>query len=111
MAQAVHNVGVGPNHPLGLGHHIHVLHLPGVGEGGQETCRHLADVPIEVVCLAVAGLCVRDVGGLPGALHLEAGDQTHEAGVLLGQIRQSGQAAQHSGHSVVINVIKSPHLQ
>ena len=43
--------------------------------------------------------------------HLEAGDQTHEAGVLLSQIRQSGQAAQHSGHSVVINVIKSPHLQ
>ena len=60
---------------------------------------------------AAASLCVRDVGGLPSALHLEAGDETHEAGVLLGQIRQSGQAAQYSGHSVVINVIKSPHLQ
>ena len=110
LAQAiVHNIGVGPNHSLRLGHHIHVLHLPGLREGGQETCSHLANVSVKVVRLVVTGL-VRDVGGLPGALHLEAGDEAHQAGVLLGQVRQCGQAAQHAGHCVVINVIKSPHL-
>ena len=32
---------------------LHVLHLSGVGKGGQETYCHLADVPVQVVILIV----------------------------------------------------------
>ena len=67
-------------------------------------------MPVQVVGLDVLCLRVRDVGGLPGALELEAGDEAHQAGVLLGQVRQRGQTAQHSGHRVVVNVIKSSDL-